>query len=322
MAFIHDDRDFRDLVRIVARDRGLSTGLVEKDYWVTHALWAVTRLGLDVWFKGGTSLSKGFGLIQRFSEDLDLRIEQGTRTDLPPVASWTSENSGRVAQRRAFFEALGSTLVVPGASVGLDVGTIDKRARGAEYRVLYPGRFLQDLGDAMRPFVLLEVGAARVLPFVPRHLTSFLHDWLEQRGQIAGYTDNRPRDVRCVHPLVTLLEKLDGISRRYARTPMEPASFVRHYEDAAHIIRGLDTLPPLPDTPLDLARDMLEQHQITGMPSATDAAFVLAPSDRRRELERAYDQIGPMYWGERVPLDEACASIRSWIDQNLTPASS
>lgn len=71
MNFVHADRDFSDLLAQVASLRGLSTGLIEKDYWVTHALWGLHLQGFDVWFKGGTSLSKGFGLIQRFSEDLD-----------------------------------------------------------------------------------------------------------------------------------------------------------------------------------------------------------------------------------------------------------
>lgn len=74
MSFVHDDPDFDDLLQIVSGERGLSRGLVEKDYWVTHSLWALHDAGFEVWFKGGTSLSKGFGLIERFSEDLDLKI--------------------------------------------------------------------------------------------------------------------------------------------------------------------------------------------------------------------------------------------------------
>ena len=77
MSFIHEDRDFNDLLRIVAKRHGLPVGLVEKDYWVTHVLWAIHNQGFDVWFKGGTSLSKGFELIKRFSEDLDLKIDPG-----------------------------------------------------------------------------------------------------------------------------------------------------------------------------------------------------------------------------------------------------
>lgn len=62
MTFIHDDPQFADLLRVVAANRGLGVSLVEKDYWVTHALWALHAQGFEVWFKGGTSLSKGFGL--------------------------------------------------------------------------------------------------------------------------------------------------------------------------------------------------------------------------------------------------------------------
>ena len=84
MSFVHENaEEFADLVQIVSGERGLRRSSVKKDYWVTHTLWALTTMGLDVWFKGGTSLSKGFGLIERFSEDLDLKIEPGTVTAVP-----------------------------------------------------------------------------------------------------------------------------------------------------------------------------------------------------------------------------------------------
>ncbi len=72
MSFVHEHADFQQLLGIVARETGIAAVLVEKDYWVTHILWGLHETGLDIWFKGGTSLSKGFGLIQRLSEDLDL----------------------------------------------------------------------------------------------------------------------------------------------------------------------------------------------------------------------------------------------------------
>ncbi len=82
--FLHDDPEFGDALAIVADQRGLSEPLVEKDYWITHTLWALAEAKLTVSLKGGTSLSKGFGLIQRFSEDLDVKIES---PELPPVPS-------------------------------------------------------------------------------------------------------------------------------------------------------------------------------------------------------------------------------------------
>jgi len=216
VSFIHEDPEFEALLRIVAEERGISVALIEKDYWVAHTLWALHQTGLEIWFKGGTSLSKGFGLIQRFSEDLDLSIEPGRAAGVPAVKSWTSTNKGPVAERRQFFAALETAMVVPHAQVALEAESLDKNARAANYRVLYPGLFLTDLGP-FRPFVLLEVGVARVTPFVERRISSFVHDRLERGGQLAGYDENRPAAVRCVHPTVTLLEKLDAIGRRYLR---------------------------------------------------------------------------------------------------------
>ena len=73
--FLHERTDFSDLVRIVADERKLLPALVEKDYWIMHCLYGLAAQGLSFELKGGTSLSKGFGIIQRFSEDIDIRID-------------------------------------------------------------------------------------------------------------------------------------------------------------------------------------------------------------------------------------------------------
>ena len=58
------------------RGRGLRPAIIEKDYLVTEALRVVAATGGDrVIFKGGTSLSKGWNLIQRFSEDIDIFLD-------------------------------------------------------------------------------------------------------------------------------------------------------------------------------------------------------------------------------------------------------
>jgi hypothetical protein len=68
MSFVHDTEDFDDLLAIVAQKHHLTRGLVEKDYGVTHTLGALHQSGLDIGFRGGTSRSKGFGLIERFGQ--------------------------------------------------------------------------------------------------------------------------------------------------------------------------------------------------------------------------------------------------------------
>jgi len=315
VTFIHNDKEFDDLLQIVAGERGLARGLVEKDYWVTHALWALHTAGFEVWFKGGTSLSKGFGLIQRFSEDLDLKIEPGTVAALPKVSSWKSEGSKATAERKSYFETLPTLLSVPGAQVALDLDSADKVWRGANVRVKYPGKHLADLQGVMTPFVQLEVGSARVTPFVSCDLTSFVHEKVAAQGQLDEFEDNRPRDVRCVHPLVTLIEKLDSLRRRFPNDKAAPATFVRHYEDAAHVITAAARLPPLADygDVRTLAADMLAQKQIAALPDAADRSLNPGEDPRWGAVRGAHGAIGQMFWGPRIPLEDTCTTIRGWI---------
>lgn len=317
MSFVHDDPDFPRLLALVSQETRVDPALVEKDYWVTHCMWALLETGLELWFKGGTSLSKGFGLIRRFSEDLDLMVQQGAVTTLPVVGNWTSINKGPVASRRAFYDALPLAFVIPGVTVESDPKNQDKYARGINLIGRYPGVLLSRLAPTMSAYVYFEIGRACVVPFVEMPLTSFVHDNLERQGQLRNYVDNRPRAVRCVHPLVTLLEKLDALSRRYNRDTIEPDGFVRHYEDAAHIIRSLERVPPSPHSARQLAEDMLREKGIAALPSPDEPALVLADRERRAAVEAAFVKIGPMFWGARIPLDEACATIREWIRENL-----
>ncbi len=68
--------DSRDIIQAVADRIDRTPQFVEKDYYVTEALRiSVTTLNEHIIFKGGTSLSKGWNLLSRFSEDLDLYVD-------------------------------------------------------------------------------------------------------------------------------------------------------------------------------------------------------------------------------------------------------
>ena len=79
----------------------------------------------------------------------------------------------------------------------------------------------------IRDSVRLEVGSARVTPHVARDLTSWVHEKLVSANLLAAFDDNRAKGVRCVHPLVTLLEKLDALQRRFPNEKVPPPMFVR-----------------------------------------------------------------------------------------------
>ncbi len=314
MTFIHEDPEWSDLLRIVAEHLGRNVAVVEKDYWVTHALWALLEQGFEIWFKGGTSLSKGFDLIERFSEDLDLRIDPGTVSGLPEVRSWKGQKQNQVERRRRFFEALTNAITVPGAGVQLGPEGQDRYWRGAQLQVVYPIEFASSLPTGMRPFVLLELGMAKVTPSVDRDLTSWVRDWLEREGHLSSFADNRPRGVRCLHPLVTLFEKLDLIAYKFARDPFEPDAFVRHYEDAARIALRESQLPDIGVDAHGLLEQMVADGDVRRRPDAGDPAFQLEMDNSKREaLDQAYEAISALFWGERIPLPECCQQLRGWL---------
>ena len=102
--YLHNHPDFPDLIRIVAHEKGIDPALVEKDYWIMHCLYGLEQLGLKFELKGGTSLSKGFQIINRFSEDIDIRIEPPP--DQNVKTGRNHDKPAHIKSRRDFYDWL------------------------------------------------------------------------------------------------------------------------------------------------------------------------------------------------------------------------
>jgi len=76
MILHNDKKEFISAVAFTAKSMGIEAIYVEKDYWVTYALFTIfnNEIGKDTVFKGGTALSKCYNMIERFSEDIDLVV--------------------------------------------------------------------------------------------------------------------------------------------------------------------------------------------------------------------------------------------------------
>lgn len=75
--YLHEDKEnFRDVVEQVAARTGRAIAVIEKDYYVTLILKLLSKQLSNCVFKGGTSLSKGFHVINRFSEDIDITFDE------------------------------------------------------------------------------------------------------------------------------------------------------------------------------------------------------------------------------------------------------
>jgi|SRR6266851_5064015 len=64
--YLHNHSEFADLIRIVAADKGIDPGLVEKDYWIMHCLYGLQKLGLTFELKGGPRSPKVFRSLDGF----------------------------------------------------------------------------------------------------------------------------------------------------------------------------------------------------------------------------------------------------------------
>lgn len=315
--FLHDDVEFAPLLRLAATTARLDVEFAEKDYWVTHVLWWLEHERFGVSFKGGTSLSKCFGLIQRFSEDIDVHLVPPPTLTAPSVGSWSPSDTVHAADRLAYFGWLATELAgIPGiVGVRHDVLRHSPRHINAVYYLDYAST-IPHTGGLLARSVQLEVAPDRIYAAVPCRVTSFTHDVLSP-AQAAGFIDNRPASLSCAHPVVTLLGKLDAICNQH-RKGIDPSRYVRHFEDAHHIITNLHSLPDLPAsmTVQELAMLMRADNQIRRSYNAQDDAFTLPDPVDRDALERAHAALGTWHWGPRVTLLDACATIRDWLQRS------
>lgn len=90
------------MIQAVAQDHNIEDNAVEKDWWVTVVLKALFNTFCGKWllFKGGTSLSKGWNLINRFSEDIDISIGRNFFEDVLNLPFAKCENNNQVKKLR------------------------------------------------------------------------------------------------------------------------------------------------------------------------------------------------------------------------------
>lgn len=307
MTYLHDTPDFGDLLAIVGRDHSIDPALVEKDYWIMHCLYGLQQMGLSFELKGGTSLSKGFGLIHRFSEDIDIQINPAE--DLP-----TGKNQTKPAQidkRRAYFDGLANTIAIDGITeVERDTVFDDERMRSAGIRLIYQPN--KNVPEGIKDGVLLEAGFDQVAPNSPCDFTSWAYAHAIQSG-VTDIADNRALGVPCYNPEYTLVEKLHAISRKFRQQQASgslPQNFMRHYYDVYCL---LDHEPVV----AFIGTDDYQTHKAAKFtqndePDLTkNEAFILSDAETRTLYTEAYDNTAALYYRDRPSFEEILERIKT-----------
>lgn len=308
--FLHNRADFSELLAVVADQHGIDPVLVEKDYWIMHCLWGLQALKFSFALKGGTSLSKGFGVIHRFSEDIDIRIEPPSEAQVK-----TGKNHDKpvhIESRRAFYEWLSKSITIPGIdAVMRDTAFDDDKMRSAGIRLQYLNRAGQQSG--IKDGILLELGFDDTTPNRPVTISSWAYEVAVKAG--VPVFDNRAVGVPCYLPAFTFVEKLQTVSTKYRLQKTGnafPANFMRHYYD----IYCLLTLPEVQafiGTPEYEARKKQRFRQGDELIAANNAAFLLENPEERKLFSREYRKTAALYYNGQPELDEILARIKQFI---------
>lgn len=302
---LHDSPDFADLLAVVARDEAIDPGLVEKDYWIMHGLWGLQQLGLTFELKGGTSLSKGYGLIHRFSEDIDILIHPSG--DLPMGRN--QNKAAHVDARRSFYDGLPGHLRIPGfEGAERDTAFDDVRMRSAGIRLHYPSTHA--IPEGVKAGILLEAGFDQVAPNRPCLISSWAYDRAAAAG-LQDLVDNRAIDVACYLPGYTLVEKLQTIStkfRKHAADSSMPQNFLRHYYDV-YCLLGDPEVQAFIGSPDYIAHKNTRFPVADNTNIAENPAFHLSDADTRALFELAYRSTRALYYRGQPEFGELMQRI-------------
>ncbi len=225
----------------VALNSGIATYAAEKDWWVSEILRIIfnMEIGKYLIFKGGTSLSKAWGLINRFSEDIDLAFDRTligfdgelTRTGIKNLRKATGKY---ISQE--FFPKLKDKFLEKGFN-GIKLVYIEPTASDADpvkIEIFY-SNVIESPGY-IQPKILLEISCSSLKePYKEQPLNSLLYDFYANTDFV-----EEPVIVPTAIPERTFLEKIFLLHEEFHR-PIEKIRverLSRHLYDVCQLINS------------------------------------------------------------------------------------
>lgn len=222
---LHHDREaFEELMIGAANELAIPTSVIEKDYYVTITLKALSEKLEDMVFKGGTSLTKCYQLLDRFSEDIDI--------------SYTAESGiPGDARRRQLKKAVVATM----EELDFPITNLDmtrSRRHYNCYKATYPSMYEQS--NILKPELVVETYVA-LLPFPTekRMVDNYIYRFLNKinRLDLAETYDLMPFEITTQTIERTLADKVFALCDYYMQGETERHS--RHLYDIYKIVNAI-----------------------------------------------------------------------------------
>ena len=219
---------FQDAVRVTAQQMNIPPEFVEKDYWVTYALFTIfnNKIGKDVVFKGGTALSKCYNLIERFSEDIDLVVlRREGETD---------------SKLRSKLKVVSKVVEVALPEVAIE-GITHKMGMNRKTAHTYNKSFEGNYGQIRDVIILESTWLGYYEPYTTKSIVSFVGNMMLNNGQTDNANENGllPFDLLALEPIRTICEKIMSLVRfSYGENPIEDLKKkIRHTYDLHQLLQ-------------------------------------------------------------------------------------
>jgi hypothetical protein len=313
--FLHNNSEFLDLLRIMEGETGILPGLIEKDYWIMHVLYGLKKQDFKFELKGGTSLSKGYEIIDRFSEDIDIHI-------VPPKDFGINENPRNnsprnIDARRKFYDWLAATIKIDGViSVDRDHAFDDEKYfRSGGVRLYYETK--ADTIAGVKEGILLEAGFDTVTPNTCLNIRSWAYD-RATKAPFMEIIDNRAVDIACYHPGYTLVEKLQTIATKFRQEQSdgkEYSNYMRQYYDVSCLLGNVAVQKFIGSIEYEAHKKARFPKIDLEIPIAQNEAFLVSAPSLRETFRRRYEKASKLYYKGQPDFDELLNTIKANIDR-------
>lgn len=300
MAFLHENKEeFINAVNLASKRFGVLPIIAEKDYYVTMILRVLSERLDFIVFKGGTSLSKCYKAIKRFSEDIDL----------------TSDKKLSQGQMRKLKDAIKSTA----DEIGLKIPNIDETRSRRNYNQYVMGyeSSVPALIKTVQNSVLLETSFAEIsFPTVVLPVRSYIGDMMmEEAPEELSHYLLEPFDMKVQGLDRTLTDKVFAVCDYYMQNKVKNHS--RHLYD----IYKLLPIVPLTEEYRHLIHEVrIERTKNDICPSAKQGvriSEILNSLIKNEAYRNDYESVTSRILEEEVSYEMTVDALRNIIESGI-----